>query len=208
MRRLFGVSVFLCGLLGSEAAQATVQIDVDLSSQTMHVSANGASYDWTVSTARFGYATPRGHYRVGRLEQMHYSHKYHMSPMPHSMFFAGGYAIHGTYETANLGRPASHGCIRIAPGNAALLYDLVREQGGDIHITGSAPSSHYARARRRHVAARHSGRSLGGAFGDGGETWQSGGPEALAYAPARQAGISARAGHIIDPIMRPDYWPQ
>jgi hypothetical protein len=34
------------------------------------------------------------------------------APMPHSIFFRGGYAIHGSYATGSLGRPASPGCIR------------------------------------------------------------------------------------------------
>jgi lipoprotein-anchoring transpeptidase ErfK/SrfK len=49
--------------------------------------------------------------------------------MPHSIFFLGGYAIHGTGYVRSLGRPASHGCIRLAPGNAARLYSLVRQHG-------------------------------------------------------------------------------
>lgn len=39
--------------------------------------------------------------------------------MPHSIFFHGGYAIHGSYEINRLGGPASHGCIRLHPANAA-----------------------------------------------------------------------------------------
>ena len=57
---------------------------------------------------------------------MHYSSKYENSPMPHSIFFRGGYAIHGTGYIKSLGRPASHGCIRLHPRNAAALYQLVR----------------------------------------------------------------------------------
>jgi lipoprotein-anchoring transpeptidase ErfK/SrfK len=49
--------------------------------------------------------------------------------MPHSIFFHGGYAIHGSYETRYLGRPASHGCVRLHPSNAAALYSLVRKHG-------------------------------------------------------------------------------
>jgi lipoprotein-anchoring transpeptidase ErfK/SrfK len=94
-------------------AEASVLIDIDLGSQTRSES---GSYDWRVSTARSGYRTPRGTYRPYLLLRTHYSHKYDMSPMPYSIFFAGGYAIHGTYSTASLGRPASHGCIRLAPG--------------------------------------------------------------------------------------------
>jgi lipoprotein-anchoring transpeptidase ErfK/SrfK len=60
---------------------------------------------------------------------MWYSRKYHMSPMPHSIFFLGGYAIHGTDAVGRLGRPASHGCVRLHPSNAATLYSLVRQSG-------------------------------------------------------------------------------
>jgi lipoprotein-anchoring transpeptidase ErfK/SrfK len=49
--------------------------------------------------------------------------------MPHSIFFHGGYAIHGTYEIKRLGRPVSHGCVRLHPSNAAKLFSLVREYG-------------------------------------------------------------------------------
>lgn len=131
-----GLTFFAAG------AQARVQIDVDLSSQTMHVAAdNGQSYDWRISSARAGHITPPGVYPIERLEAMHRSKKYHNSPMPHSMFFYGGYAIHGSYETAALGRPASHGCIRLAPANASKLFSLVQAEGGVVSISGEPPPS-------------------------------------------------------------------
>ena len=84
------------------------------------------------------------------MELMHYSKKYNMSPMPHAIFFRGGYAIHGTYETGSLGRPASHGCVRLSPGNAATLYDMVKAEGARIGISGTPPASHpFAIARHR-----------------------------------------------------------
>jgi hypothetical protein len=119
MRAILGACALCCGIFSMPEADASVLINIDLSSQTMHVSSDMGSYDWRVSTARSGYRTPRGTYRPYQLQRTHFSHKYHMSPMPYSIFFAGGYAIHGTYETASLGRPVSHGCIRLAPGNAA-----------------------------------------------------------------------------------------
>jgi hypothetical protein len=88
------------------------------------------------------------------MQRMHYSRKYDMSPMPHSIFFRGGYAIHGSYATGALGRPASHGCIRLAPGNAALLYHLVRAEGASISITGSKPRASYYGGNRYHHGAR------------------------------------------------------
>ena len=96
----------------------------------MSVDVNGWSYGrWKVSTARDGYYTPRGAWRPFALKKMHYSRKYDNSPMPNSIFFLGGYAIHGTNYLKSLGRPASHGCIRLAPQNAAKLYSLVQKHG-------------------------------------------------------------------------------
>jgi len=57
---------------------------------------------------------------------MHYSKKYDNAPMPYSIFFTGGYAIHGTPHVGNLGRPASHGCVRLSPANARTLYGIVK----------------------------------------------------------------------------------
>ena len=86
-------------------------------------------YSWSVSTARKGYRTPRGKFRPVRMHKMWYSHKYHMSPMPYSIFFHGGYAIHGTDDVRYLGRPASHGCVRLHPEHARTLYNLVQAHG-------------------------------------------------------------------------------
>jgi len=149
MRKLFACVVLLSGALPVSPAAAKVLIDIDLSAQTMHVVSSTGTYDWPISSARDGYVTPDGTFSPQSLQSIHYSKKYYHSPMPHSIFFAGGYAIHGTYETRWLGRPASHGCVRISPQNAALLFDMVKEEGGIIHITGRPPVTHYA-ARRRH----------------------------------------------------------
>ncbi len=118
-------------LFGSTlAAQASVVAKIDISSQTMNVYVNGSlAHSWKVSTARRGYATPTGSYRPTVIKRMHYSSKYNNSPMPHSIFFRGGYAIHGTGYIKNLGQPASHGCVRLHPSNAARLFSLVRAHG-------------------------------------------------------------------------------
>ena len=135
----------------SAPADARVQVAIDLSSQRMSVQSSTGSYVWPISSARSGFSTPRGSYAPTSLERMHYSHKYHMSPMPYSIFFRGGYAIHGTYSTAQLGRPASHGCVRLAPGNAAALYSMVQREGASISISGSPPGGTM-------VASRHGSR--------------------------------------------------
>ena len=59
---------------------------------------------------------------------MHYSKKYDNAPMPHAVFFNGGVAVHGTNATGLLGQPASHGCVRLHPQHAAILFDLVQSR--------------------------------------------------------------------------------
>ena len=120
----------LTAFLATEAS-ASVTVQISNSAQRMRVYVDGGlTYAWPVSTARRGYRTPAGSYRVQRMERMWYSRKYDWSPMPHALFFRGGYAIHGTYSIRQLGRPASHGCVRLHPGNAAALYRLVQSRGG------------------------------------------------------------------------------
>ncbi|HMN85614.1 MAG TPA: L,D-transpeptidase [Bauldia sp.] len=117
------------------ASAASVVAKISLSTQRMTVTVNGVTrYSWPVSTARSGYRTPVGSFRPTLLKKMHYSSKYDNSPMPHSIFFLGGYAIHGTGAVRSLGRPASHGCVRLAPGNAATLYSLVSQNRGATRI--------------------------------------------------------------------------
>jgi hypothetical protein len=123
------------------AAQAHVQVNIDLSSQTMHVASAHGDYDWSVSTGRPGHRTPTGSYHPQRMYPIAFSRKYDNAPMPHAIFFTGGYAIHGTYSTGMLGQVASHGCIRLAPQNAATLFDLVKHEGATIEISGHAPGS-------------------------------------------------------------------
>ncbi|MBN8907504.1 MAG: L,D-transpeptidase [Rhodospirillales bacterium] len=125
---LVAVATLMFAALPADAA--SVEARVSLSSQRMYVSVNGVrKYSWAVSTGRSGYGTPTGSYRPQRLEKMWYSSKYDNAPMPHSVFFRGGYAIHGTNSVSRLGSRASHGCVRLAPGNAATLYSLVAKYG-------------------------------------------------------------------------------
>src|SRR6476659_10714015 len=118
-------------MLGFAApAEAGVVARISLSTQRMDVFVDGRpTYSWPVSTARRGYRTPTGTFRPQSLAVWHRSTIYSGSPMPHAIFFHGGYAIHGSYETSYLGRPASHGCVRLHPSNAAAFYSLVRKYG-------------------------------------------------------------------------------
>jgi lipoprotein-anchoring transpeptidase ErfK/SrfK len=102
-------------------------VHVSKARQTMYVYVDGyLEHEWPVSTARGGYSTPSGTYRPTGFDRYHRSGIYGNSPMPYSIFFHGGYAIHGSYDIEDLGYPASHGCIRLHPDDAAELYGLVR----------------------------------------------------------------------------------
>ena len=104
---------------------------VDLSDQRMTVYVKGLiTHSWKVSTAARGYYTPRGTYKPYRMHTMWRSRKYNNAPMPHAVFFHKGWAIHGTNAIARLGRPASHGCVRLHPDNARTLFNLITQSGG------------------------------------------------------------------------------
>jgi lipoprotein-anchoring transpeptidase ErfK/SrfK len=111
-------------------ALGAVQVRISLSRQSMNVNVDGAHYaTWAISTGKQGYGTPAGTYRPQSMHKMHRSRRYNMTPMPHSIFFYHGFAIHGTSEVRRLGQPASHGCIRLSPQNARTLYGLVGRYG-------------------------------------------------------------------------------
>ena len=140
-------ALWLC-LVPLSAAQAAILITIDKAAQKMTVDVDGATrWVWPVSTGRRGYDTPAGSFRPFRMEEDHYSKEWDDAPMPYSIFFTGeGHAIHGSYETRNLGRPASHGCVRIAPQNATILYELVRKNGMEntkVMLSGETPGGEY-----------------------------------------------------------------
>jgi len=212
---VLGVLLMVCGFFWLNGAQAAVQIDIDLTRQSMNVTSNSGTFHWPVSTARSGYVTPHGSFAPYSLQRMHYSHKYHMSPMPYSIFFAGGYAIHGTYSVAQLGRPASHGCIRLSPGHAQQLFQMVKAEGASISISGTPPSStrfakvhktynapHYAAAHKTYAGPRYAAGPRAYDYYYGGSPrnnpgyYYGGAPRhaghSMAYAPYRAAPLNVR----------------
>jgi hypothetical protein len=148
LRRLLSILpaiVLLAGsLLIAQPAAAGVDVRVNLASQTMTVTTpDGEVRRWAISSGRKGYPTIRGSFRPYMLKTYHWSRKYH-GAMPHAIFFRGGFAIHGTSDVRRLGSPASHGCVRLAPGNARELFQLVKRYGQGstrIAINGVAPDT-------------------------------------------------------------------
>lgn len=128
----------------SNQAGSQIVINIDKSRQEMTVFVDGVEkYTWPVSTGRRGYSTPSGTYTPTSMNEIWYSKQWDNSPMPHAIFFMkDGHAIHGSHEVKNLGKPASHGCVRISPANAAVLYTLVKENGmehAQVVLTGTTP---------------------------------------------------------------------
>ena len=140
------------GLKPKPPAPPAVVARINLSSQRMEVAVNGnAVHSWPISSGRSGYASPRGTWRVQWTSRIWYSKKYDNAPMPHAVFFTGGVAVHATSATGMLGRPASHGCIRLAPANAAQFYALVQKHGNkqtQIQVFGSGPGAAAIASRR------------------------------------------------------------
>ncbi len=96
----------------------------------MVVAENGVvKYSWPISSGTAEFPTPRGTFRAQWTAKMWYSRKYDNAPMPHAVFINGGVAVHATQHVRSLGQPASHGCIRLAPGNARMFYNLVQSHG-------------------------------------------------------------------------------
>ena len=118
------------GLAAAAPAQADLVVHISKGAQRMTVVRDGQPiHTWVVSTGRSGYGTPSGVFHPQRMARTWFSKAYYNSPMPYSIFFYGGYAIHGTYAINQLGGPASHGCVRLYPGNAATLFSLVAREG-------------------------------------------------------------------------------
>jgi lipoprotein-anchoring transpeptidase ErfK/SrfK len=140
-------AVFSAG--SASLAAADVIINVNKSTQRMSVVVDGFErWQWPVSSGMHGRDTPSGSFKAFRMEKDHFSKEWDDAPMPNSIFFTmKGHAIHGSYDLKHLGQPVSHGCVRLAPQNAALLFDLVKKEGmshTQVILTGEGgdPSSY------------------------------------------------------------------
>ena len=127
---------------------SSILIAIDKTTQKMSVFVDGTKkYDWRVSTGRPGYSTPSGTYTATSMNEVWYSKEWDNAPMPHAIFFmTDGHAVHGSYEVKSLGKPVSHGCVRVAPQNASILYALVGKNGlknTQVVLTGVTPGGEY-----------------------------------------------------------------
>lgn len=145
----------------------TLLLKVDLRAQNVTVMEHGAvKFVWPISSGREGYATQTGTFQPQWTARMWYSRQWDMAPMPHAVFFNRGTAFHATSATGSLGRRASHGCIRLAPGNAARLYALVHKHGLEltkvvVHSAPKEPAVARGKSRSYDQASARRGRYQG-----------------------------------------------
>lgn len=145
---------------------------INLSTQRLELTYDGRHQEsWPISSGREGYPTPRGVFRPQWASKMWYSRKYDNAPMPNAVFFSGGVAVHATQAVGLLGQPASHGCVRLAPGNAARFYALVHKHGfanTRIEVIGQPPAPRLANRRapsREQLARSAYPRPVASAYG-------------------------------------------
>jgi hypothetical protein len=141
-----GFASFAAALVLASPARADLVITVDKSAQQMTVADDGTVlYTWPVSTGMADYDTPTGEFKPFRMERDHFSREWDDAPMPYSIFFTQeGHAIHGSYDVKHLGRPASHGCVRLSHPHAATLFSLVQQEGISntrVVLTGEIPDA-------------------------------------------------------------------
>ncbi|MEZ5899733.1 MAG: L,D-transpeptidase family protein [Hyphomicrobiaceae bacterium] len=152
----------------------TLKVSIDLASQTLTVREYGnVKYSWPISSGTASHPTPRGTFRPQWTAKMWYSRKYDNAPMPHAVFINGGVAVHATYATKYLGRPASHGCIRLAPSNAKTFYNLVHKHGlkmTRVSVYGTPKYSAPAIARKSAPAQKYASQNSGWSLFDFGSS--------------------------------------
>jgi hypothetical protein len=108
------------------------RIEVDLAKQWLYAyEGDHLVMDVPVSTGKDGFETPPGRFAVyskialKTLRGTQNGETWNVPDVPHIMFYRGGFAIHGVYwhDRFGTGERHSHGCVGIAPYDAAVLYD-------------------------------------------------------------------------------------
>jgi len=105
-------------------------VHVDLAEQTL-VAYEGAKpvYATVISSGKEGYEPPTGLFEV---QQKYISTTmnatdpidgfYEVEEVPWTLYYHGGYALHGAYWHTDFGKVRSHGCTNIAPVDARWIY--------------------------------------------------------------------------------------
>lgn len=124
---------------GCYRSSCRIWAHIDKRSQMMSLYIDGVlTSQWAVSTGRAPKTTPNfDTHPDGRVYRRYTSTLYPegdyrgLGNMPYAVFIRGPFAIHGTPRSnwSQLGRTASHGCIRLHPDHALTFNQLVRSAG-------------------------------------------------------------------------------
>jgi lipoprotein-anchoring transpeptidase ErfK/SrfK len=127
---VFAAALIALSAISSTAARAAVLAHIVLSEQRLHLYVDGEKKDvWKISSGLRPGWTNTGTFRPQFLSRHHRSRIFRGAPMPYAVFYDRDWAIHGTTAVKRLGQPASHGCVRLHPKDAAVFFDLVRKYG-------------------------------------------------------------------------------
>ncbi len=100
-------------------------IEINLANQRLIAWEGGVPvYAVIISTGKESTPTPTG---VFAIQTRHRSTRmqgadYDVPDVPYTMYYYGGYAIHGAYWHNRFGTPVSHGCINVAVDHARWLF--------------------------------------------------------------------------------------
>lgn len=117
-------------------------IEINLAEQTMYVfEGDNLISTYPVSTGKWSMPTPEGEFAINNKIEVAYSKRYNLYMPKWQSFIGSKYGIHGLPYWASgyvegedhLGRPVSHGCVRLSHADAASLYDQV-EVGTKVYI--------------------------------------------------------------------------
>ena len=101
-------------------------IEIDLTRQRLTAwQGNDPSYAVIVSTGKDSTPTLTGIFKIQSKLQVARMRGdgYDISDVPFTMYYSGGYAIHGAYWHRSFGTPVSHGCVNVAVDHAERLFD-------------------------------------------------------------------------------------
>ncbi|RFU85692.1 murein L,D-transpeptidase [Streptomyces triticagri] len=91
-----------------------------------------------IRSGKDGYETRLGWHKIYLKRERHFSTIYNNAPMPHSQFFNGGQAFHGT--ESDLFKSGSHGCVNMYANDAKRLYELLKV-GDRVYVWGTKPGT-------------------------------------------------------------------
>ncbi|MEA5597888.1 L,D-transpeptidase [Rivularia sp. UHCC 0363] len=101
-------------------------IQVDLSEQRLIAwQGNKPAFGVIVSTGKRATPTPIGVFNIyTKLKKTRMKGEgYDIPNVPHTMYYQGGYGIHGAFWHNNFGTRVSHGCVNLAPNQAKKLFN-------------------------------------------------------------------------------------